>query len=345
MADALMGTEEERAALSQTEIDMVIGKKKPADQGKEAEKSQDKDQDWYWPDPGSEGTENDSGRPSKWGKKDGGKGAWRPWNSGPKRQWEPSSRGSGSTAQLDPRVQTFLTTMTRAVLRHEADLTLLRADTSFVLFIDISEHSCLQLVKDSAANWQELFTAGQVTIPLKTALMGCIVKTLRDKMETLQTDEEQQGRCRDAGWLKEGRTALDPAWVYHAWDPQAKQQIVAPQQPRSHSELLKDLNTLAKFLPVEGVLLRFRSTKNLQDKLEGEVVPFMATMSLRMQAAHEVHEILCRLSRNACCKLLGMRIKPERGSRSQMSKTIEQAYMNLDFCEWKPRGAQARGST
>ncbi|CAE7686747.1 pola1, partial [Symbiodinium necroappetens] len=179
MTDTEM-TEETRATLAQTEIDLVFGqpKNKP-----------EKEQDQSWAEQAKDWKEDglDSDRPSKWGKKDGGKGAWRPWNSGsgsnPKRQWEPSSKNQENRASLDPQVQAFLTTVTRAVLRHEADLTLLRADTSYVLFIDISEHSCLQRVKDAASHWQELFTAGTVSMALKTALLGGIVKDLKEKLE------------------------------------------------------------------------------------------------------------------------------------------------------------------
>ena len=340
MTDTEM-TEETRATLAQTEIDLVFGqpKNKP-----------EKEQDQSWAEQAKDWKEDglDSDRPSKWGKKDGGKGAWRPWNSGsgsnPKRQWEPSSKNQENRASLDPQVQAFLTTVTRAVLRHEADLTLLRADTSYVLFIDISEHSCLQRVKDAANHWQELFTAGTVSMALKTALLGGIVKDLKEKLKEVQVSEELLRKCHEAGWVTEGRQALDPAWVYHAWDPQAKKQIVAPQFPRSNCELLKDLDLLLKYVAVEGVVHRFKCTKTLSDQLTGEVVPFMITISLRSPAAHEAHQILGRLSGNACCKLLGMRLKPERGNRSQMSKAIEQAYMNLDFCEWKPRWNQSSGS-
>ena len=151
-------------------------------------------------------------------------------------------------------------------------------------------------MKDAASHWQDLFTAGTVSMALKTALLGGIVKDLKEKLEEVQVSEELLRKCHEAGWVTEGRQALDPAWVYHAWDPQAKKQIVAPLAPRSNSEMLKDLDLLLKYVAVEGVVHRFKCTKTLSDQLTGEVVPFMITISLRSPAAHEAHQILGRLS-------------------------------------------------
>ena len=164
-------------------------------------------------------------------------------------------------------------------------------------------------------------------------------------LEALQLDEAKMQKCREAGWLGEGRQALDPAWFYHGWDTKNKCQIQAPVDPRSRTTILKDLDLAIRYLSMEGILLRFKCTKTLSEDLEGEVVPFMLTISMRTQEADDLHRIFKSLAGCACCKLLGLRVKPERGQRSQLSKQLEQSYLSQDFCEWKPRwGDRARGS-
>ncbi|CAE7352023.1 unnamed protein product [Symbiodinium sp. CCMP2592] len=264
------------------------------------------------------------GRPPKWSRPNGGKGAdgWSEWRA-QKRQWEKSSHSGDNrtqTAANDPKLQHLVTTLTRAVLRHEADLSLYRADTSYVIFVDTGSHSCLQQLKEAGDRWQEMFTKGTVDRP----------------SSRLHTDEDKLECCKQAGWLMDGRTALDPAWRYHVWDPAQKCEVPGPTDPRSQSEILRDLETLQVRLMEDGVLLRFRATKDM-DTQDAPVIPFMAAISLRTQGAQEAHFILSRLVGCACCKLAGFRIKPERGQRSQMSRQLEQAYLAVDFCEWGNR--------
>ncbi|CAE7797071.1 unnamed protein product [Symbiodinium sp. CCMP2592] len=244
--------------------------------------------------------------------------------------------------QIDQKLQHWVTTMTRAMLRHESDLALYRADTGFVIFVDTGAHSCLQQLKDASARWQEMYTQGKVTSSLKHFLMPRIFKTLRESMEALQTDDAKAARCKEAGWVIEGTTAMNPAWKYHVWDPQQKKEIQGPTDPRTHMEILQDLDVLQTRLMEEGVLLQFKTTKDLETP-DAEVIPFLATISLRSQAAQETHFILSRLVGCACCKLVGIRIKPQRGNRTQMSRQVEQAYLAVDFCEWSNRDPWSRG--
>ena len=74
-------------------------------------------------------------------------------------------------------------------------------------------------------------------------------------------------------------------------------------------------------------------------------MPFMLTISMRTQEADDLHRIFKSLAGCASCKLLGLRVKPERGQRSQLSKQLEQSYLSQDFCEWKARwGDRGKGS-
>ena len=200
---------------------------------------------------------------------------------------------------------------TRLLLRHENELARLRADTSFVLFIDTGSHSCLQLLKDAGAKWPELYSQGQVTMPLRVLLMMGLVQELKRALEEVRVDEDKYTRCKEAGWARDGTMALNPHWVFHGWDSKAKKQIVLEN---SNSEILRMLDAMESHVHKEGVLQCFKSAKPYEELESAEVAPFVLTISLRTQAADELHDIFTRLSGNACCKLLGFRVRPERGA-------------------------------
>eukprot|EP00439_Symbiodinium_sp_Y106_P002795 s6041_g1.t1 len=198
---------------------------------------------------------------------------WQKWKS---QKTENSQQARGSGSAMDEKVQGLLTTLTRAVLRHQADLQLWRADTSFVIY--------------------DLYANGKVTMALKTALTIIILTQLKEQMEALQLDEAKLQRCKEAGWLGEGPQALDPAWFYHGWGAAGKCQLQAPVDPRPHTTILQDLDLAIRYLSMEGILLRFKCTKSLSEDLEGEVVPFMMTISMRTQEADDLRRIwMCML--------------------------------------------------
>ena len=131
---------------------------------------------------------------------------------------------------------------------------------------------------------------------LKTALTIIILTQLKEQMEALQLDEAKLQRCKEAGWLGEGPQALDPAWFYHGWGAAGKCQLQAPVDPRPHTTVLQDLDLAIRYLSMEGILLRFKCTKSLSEDLEGEVVPFMMTISMRTQEADDLRRIwMCML--------------------------------------------------
>ena len=125
----------------------------------------------------------------------------------------------------------------------------------------------------------DLYSKGQVQGPMKQYLVPGMISALREQMDTLLVDEEKLKGCQDAGWLGEGRQALDPAWFYHVWDPQQKCEV------RSHTEIMKDLDALTKVLQLDHVLLQFKCTKPLTEKADGAAVPFLCSISLRTPEA------------------------------------------------------------
>ena len=167
-----------------------------------------------------------------------------------------------------------------------------KADTSFVIYVDISPHSCLQSIRDAATNWEELFANGKVTMALKTAL-------------TMGMPWIHQEQVSNSG-------ASGPPLTHH--DPEGSR----PGHP----------------LPLDG-----RDPAALQVYEVAEQGP-----GGRGRAIHDDDQHEDPGSRRPA-QLLGLRVKPERGQRSQLSKQLEQSYLSQDFCEWKARwGDRGKGS-
>ena len=86
-----------------------------------------------------------------------------------------------------------------------------------------------------------------------------------------------------------------------------------------------------------GVLLKFRATKDITQEVQAEVIPFLITIGIRAEGAQKVFDGLRQLSGNGVMKLLGARLRPERGQRQPLAKQVEQAYKSTSYCEWTQR--------
>ena len=122
----------------------------------------------------------DERRP-KWAKpaSKGGKGqsqdGWYQgsWGSGSK-QWPHEAKSSWTRQRRD-----LMSHMVRAMLRHEAEIQRLKQDLGYMVFIDTSGLGCLSVLHQVAENWQEQYTKGTVTSPLRLVMFMALLETLR----------------------------------------------------------------------------------------------------------------------------------------------------------------------
>ncbi|CAE7831142.1 Pol [Symbiodinium sp. CCMP2592] len=125
-----------------------------------------------------------------------------------------------------------------------------RSETGFLIFFDTPfahDRSVLPKLKLVAEEWGKKFTEGAVTSPLRVIPILAVIKEFQER-------------------LKEGATALDPAWIYHVWDPKQKKQVRSQQQPATTTQIQNGLEVLLQNLGTEGVCLNFRNTKNMEDE-------------------------------------------------------------------------------
>eukprot|EP00439_Symbiodinium_sp_Y106_P082084 s505_g21.t1 len=72
---------------------------------------------------------------------------------------------------MDSATIQLLWAITKLTLRHEEELSRVRVNTNFMLFVDVGgDHSVLQLLQKTAATWQDSFSAGTATTSLRVVL-------------------------------------------------------------------------------------------------------------------------------------------------------------------------------
>ena len=262
----------------------------------------------------------------------GGKGTWSGWS----KRKEPEENSSG-TGTMDQATQSLIQSMTKLVLRHESELAHLRREMGYMLFIDTEPYSCLEQLKLAATKWQDLYAENKVTSPLGLALMLGMVQVLRNKLEALLRNDTLQQRYKNCGWISDGPNAFTPMWHFFEWNPTEKKEFQAKTPPLAHTRVLEILEEMERFLPQPGVLLKFRATKDITQEVQVEVIPFLITIGIRAEGAQKVFDGLRQLSGNGVMKLLGARLRPERGQRQPLAKQVEQAYKSTSYCEWTQR--------
>ncbi|CAE7531267.1 Spon1, partial [Symbiodinium necroappetens] len=277
-----------------------------------------------WPKPAMKG------RPGK-----GNTGSW--WTKDWGKEWEKDQAAQSSG--LDRPTTVLLQALTKMALRHEEELSRTRADTNFMLFVDVDgEHSVLPTLQMTAANWQEAFSAGRVTTSLRIVLFLGMMQQLQTKLQELLQNQEQLDRLMAVGWLQQGATALTPVWNYYRWDAATQTQVVSDQQPLSHDSVLQCVDVLLKTACNPLVLLRFRAAKELEDPT-GDVIPFLVSVSLRGQQAQDCFTALQTLSHNGVLKLLSLRLRPERLRKGPMAEAVEEAYLATPWTAFQWIGA------
>ncbi|CAE7423843.1 unnamed protein product, partial [Symbiodinium microadriaticum] len=279
-------------------------------------------------------------KPASKGGKGSSQGGWYQGGWGQKRQWEqPAKTGQEPQMVLDQATQDVMRSMVKVVLRHEAEIQRIKTDVGYMVFIDTSGLGILPLLRSMAENWSQKFAQGTVTTPLRHVLFLCMLETLKTKAEEVMQEEERLQRCMNVEWTVQGTTALNPAWVYHTWDSVAKCQIKAETPPLPHSEALRMIDLLIQHSPRDGVLKNFKTPRKMspKDQYKAEVLPFMASIGLRGESSKICFDALRVLSGLAITKLIGVRIRPERGQESQLIKQLKESYMGTSYCDW---GAQ-----
>ena len=93
-----------------------------------------------------------------------------------------------------------------------------------------------------------------------------------------------------------------------------------------HEDAKKAVAQLIKNTAKDGTVHRFQSLKPLKRDLQTEVVVMILTLTIHQHAA-EVYRDLDLLENNCADKLIGLRLRKERVSKSALAKELERLQL------------------
>ena len=254
-------------------------------------------------------TQGDHKRQGDWGSET----SWSGWSQ------------AGSTSSHE--IQLALQHLQRLILRHEDLLNLIRSEFSFILFFRTSVPcAIIKPLFGAQRAWrtQKESNPESLKSPMRTVLMGCVIKELNARLEALRTETQtdQQKKLNDMGWLQPGANE-DPIWSYLKWD--AAKQCLIKDDARAGISFSKVMATVAAMqilIAHQDTLQRFHPTRPLTEKMSGPVLAFCLQTGIRTSEAARLHGYLTELSGCACTQLIGLSIRPERPQRSALALKI-----------------------
>ena len=228
----------------------------------------------------------------------------------PARQKRPP-RGGGRPFGANPRGpdQDTVKTLARIVIRQEDQLAELRGDKGFFLFLrEDPEVSVLPALIQISKDWRVRQEAGDHALksPLRTLLMACLIKRLRELMVLMTATPESVQKLQAAGWMDQAEE-----WTFFKWSHQDKKLAIA--QPA----LLEKIDYLLTNLRGD-VVQKFNSRPRLYEMGDNlpETATFFLSISLRGPIAQQVHEHLVQLIGVSALMLVGASLKREIPRRS-----------------------------
>eukprot|EP00439_Symbiodinium_sp_Y106_P069638 s5128_g12.t1 len=118
-----------------------------------------------------------------------------------------------------------------------------------------------------------------------------------------------------AGWAT--RTPLQ--WIYNEWNPEQKKALPSSRDNLPREDAKKAVAQLIKNTAKDGTVHRFQSLKPLKQDM-------ILTLTVHQHAA-EVYRDLDLLENNCAGKLIGLRLRKERVSKSALAKELERLQL------------------
>ena len=215
----------------------------------------------------------------------------------------------------------------RLLLRHEDCLSLIKAEYGFVMFFRIDVPcSVIKPLFAAQKQWRDTKASDPTSLskPMRTTLMACLVKELRQRVEKLQNPDQKdsQSNLVKMGWLKAAQ-GEDPCWSFLRLDSVKKAQVVdESREGLPHAKVVSTLAAIDALISIPDTLQRFHPTRPLVAEMSGTVLPFCLQTGMRTDEADRLNTYLRELSHNACTQLIAMSMRPERAQRSALAQLI-----------------------
>ena len=244
-------------------------------------------------------------------------GHWQSWSSGPYHE------------EIE-RLQTQVSQLQRAVLRHEDALNLMRQEVSFVIYFRIGvEASLIPAIYRAQAGWRELQRTqpSKLTVPMRNNLFECLLKELRRRLLHLAEAASQEARDNmvKAGWLQtnDSTDVAQWQWAYLSWDPTRRVLIVNKDRTAlPHQRVLDAIETLMSGATKSEALTRFQPMREVTQQMSGESVRFALQYPFLGELARSMYASTLELCSSAATQVVAAQVKIDRGNRSGLANSI-----------------------
>ena len=221
--------------------------------------------------------------------------------------------------QLDEdTIRRILRVLIKSATRHEQQLTSLEADRSFVFFMETGHHGLIGMMIQASQAWRQKYEAGSATTSLRATLWRVLLLEWKARLEKIETDAQALQTAEAAHWIT--RSPLQ--WAYTEWNAEQKKALPSCRDNLSHEDAKRAVNNLLKITAKDDIVHRFQSLKPLKPDLQAEVVVMLLTLTLR-QKGEEIKKDLDLLADNSVGKLVGLRLRRERVSKTVLAKELE----------------------
>ncbi|OLQ02393.1 hypothetical protein AK812_SmicGene14775 [Symbiodinium microadriaticum] len=248
-------------------------------------------------------------------------GHWHSWRSGP------------HNAEIE-RLQTQITQLQRAVIRHEDALNLMRQEVSFVIYFRIGvDASIIPAIYRAQAGWRELQRTqpSKISAPMRNDLFECVLKELHRRLKHLEEEASQEARDHliRAGWLlTNGSTDVSQwQWTYLSWDPARRMLIVNRDRTAlPHQRVLDAIGMLMSGAAKPEALTRFQPFRQVTQQMTGESVRFALQYPFLGELARSMYASTLELRNSASTQVVAAQFKIERGDRAGLIKHIARYF-------------------
>ncbi|OLP76747.1 Structural maintenance of chromosomes protein 1 [Symbiodinium microadriaticum] len=257
-----------------------------------------------------------------------GNGGWGrgQWN----RNWSKQApQQARNNRDADGALRDLVTAVARLSLRHEDQHAIVGLDLDFMFFLQSSKSGNSRSVTDAlfktAQDWdrQKSEEPNTLTQPMRNVLLYCLLSTLLERVEALETDAEMLQQVKKQGLV------IGEAYPYLRWDHAQRKHVPAQQEPLGHKEAVELIKMALRLTAFPGVIGRFHAIRSRVEKSPAEVIPFSLQVQNRSQESQQMWICMNRLSRCSCWHLVAGSLRPGKLGRGPLAKTIERLIQEL----------------
>lgn len=162
------------------------------------------------------------------------------------------------------------------------------------------------------------------TSPLKTILMGCLLKELLARLQKVTSTEPGRASLQKAKWI-----TAEGSWNYLRWSPRDRRLILdESKEPLTHAEATRILSALHE--QMSGTIIQhFQSTQPLWRLSEQghQQATFQLEIALRGATAEETWTHFRTLCGSAITNLAGFSMKVDDLPRQHLARELASLTM------------------